>query len=155
MLKEAIHSPGFSFTLLSVGHLNDAGCKTIFWGGMCTILDASGKSIARILKADGLYRLVEIKPISGTDHANVAKMLISEAHQKFGHIAHAAVKHAVHNRLVTGIEIDYESVLEFCDSCAKAKLNTHPFPQKLCSLGPLGTSCCPNYQQFLILCCLH
>src|SRR5882762_10488809 len=55
MLKEAIHRPGFSFTLLSVGRLNDAGCKTTFGGGMCTILDTSGKSIAMIPKVDGLY----------------------------------------------------------------------------------------------------
>jgi len=130
MLKEAIHAPGFSFTLLSVGRLDDAGCKTIFGSGMCTILDTSRKSIAMIPKADSLYRLVETKPISGTGHANVAKMSISEAHRKFGHIAHTAVKHAVRNGLVTGIEIDYMSVPEFCDSCAKAKSNTHPFPQE-------------------------
>ena len=130
MLKEAIHAPGFSFTLLFIGRLDDGGCKTIFRGGMCTILDTSGKSIATIPKADSLYRLVEVKPISRIEHANVAKMSISKAHWKFGHIAHTAVKHAVPNRLVTGIEVDYESVPEFCDSCAKAKSNTHPFPQE-------------------------
>jgi hypothetical protein len=130
MLKEAIHAPEFSFTLLSVGCLNDARCKTIFRGGMCTILDTSGKSITTIPKADGLYRLVETKPMSRTEHANVAKMSISEAHRKFRHIAHTVVKHAVCNGLVTGIKIDYTSMLEFCDSCAKAKSNTHPFPQE-------------------------
>ena len=32
--------------------------------------------------------------------------------------------------LVTGIEIDHASVPKFCDSCAKAKLNTHPLPKE-------------------------
>jgi len=131
MLKEAVHAPGFSFTLISVGRLDDAGCKTIFGGGMCTILDTSGKSIATVPKADGLYRLVEGKSTAETEHANfAAKMSISEAHRKFGHIAHTAVRHAINNGLVTGIEIDHASVPEFCDSCAKAKSNTHPFPKE-------------------------
>jgi hypothetical protein len=97
---------------------------------MCTIFNTSGKSIAMIPKANGLYRLVETNPMSGIKHTNVAKMSISEAHRKFRHIAHTAVKHAVCNGLVTGIQIDYTSVPEFCDLCVKAKLNTHPFLQE-------------------------
>ena len=35
-----------------------------------------------------------------------AKMTISEAHRKLGHIAHSVVKHAISNRFITGIELD-------------------------------------------------
>jgi hypothetical protein len=54
-------------------------------------------------------------------------MTISEAHRKFGHIAHAAIKHAVSNSFVTGIELDGDSKPEFCEACAKAKSAHQPF----------------------------
>jgi hypothetical protein len=37
------------------------------------------------------------------------------------------MKHTISNGLVTGIKIDHVSIPELCNSCAKAKLNTHPF----------------------------
>jgi len=57
-------------------------------------------------------------------------MTISEDHQKLGHIAHAAVKHAVSNNYVTGIKLDSNSKPEFCEACAKAKSARQPFPKE-------------------------
>ena len=57
-------------------------------------------------------------------------MTISKAHWKLGHIAHAAVKHAVSNNYVTGIEFDSDLKLEFCEACAKAKSARQPFPKE-------------------------
>ena len=65
----------------------------------------------------------------GSDHANVAnvKMTISEAHCKLGHIAHAAICHAISTGWITGIELDANSKLEFREACAKAKAVRQPF----------------------------
>ena len=57
-------------------------------------------------------------------------MSISEAHRKLGHIAHSAVKHAISNGYITGIDLDLESKLEFCEACAKAKSARQPFPEE-------------------------
>ena len=57
-------------------------------------------------------------------------MTISEAHRKFGHIAHAAIKHAISNGFITGIELDASSKPEFCEACAKAKSARQPFPKE-------------------------
>ena len=81
---------------------------------------------------DGLYRVVAPKESENKDYANVTseKMTISEAHRKFGHIAHAAIKHAISNGFVTGIELDAGSKPESCKACAKVKSAHQPFPKE-------------------------
>ena len=66
-------------------------------------------------------------------HANLAsaKMMIQEAHLKFGHIAHDAIKYAITKGLILGIELDLTSKPEFCDACAKAKASHQLFPKIL------------------------
>ena len=59
----------------------------------------------------------------------MVKVTIAEAHRKLGHIAHAAVKHAVSTGIITGIELDQNSKPEFCEACAKAKAARRPFPK--------------------------
>jgi GAG-pre-integrase domain len=55
------------------------------------------------------------------------KISISEAHCKLGHVAHLAIKHAVTNGLISGINLDMNSKPDFCEACAKAKLARQPF----------------------------
>jgi hypothetical protein len=88
--------------------------------------------MATIARSDGLYQVVTAKKPTDTDHANIAsvKMTISEAHCKLGHIAHAAIKHAISQGHITGIELDPDSKLEFCKPCAKAKSARQPFPKE-------------------------
>ena len=70
---------------------------------------------------------------SPSAHANIAsaKMTIQEAHLKFGHTAHDAIKYAIAKGLILGIELDLTSKPEFCDACAKAKASRQLFPKIL------------------------
>ena len=81
---------------------------------------------------NGLYRLVVAKITDIGDHANIAsvKMSINEAHCKFRHIAHAAIKHMVNTGMIAGIELDPNTKPDFCEPCAKAKSNRKPFPKE-------------------------
>ena len=130
--NNAIHAPEMAFTLISISRLDKAGYSVIFKKGMCTIKNKAGRVIATIPHSDGLYRVVAPKEPENKDYANVTseKMTISEAHRKFGHIAHAAIKHAISNGFVTGIELDAGSKPEFCEACAKAKSARQPFSKE-------------------------
>ena len=132
VFKNAIHAPEMAFTLISISRLDKAGYSVTFNKGMCTIKDKTGCVIATIPHSDGLYRVVAPKESGNRDYANVAseKMTISEAHRKLGHIAHAAVKHAISNGYITGIELDEDSKPEFCEACEKAKSARQPFPKE-------------------------
>ena len=57
-------------------------------------------------------------------------MDINVAHRKFGHIAHAAIKHAVSKGFILGIDLDMNSKPKFCEACAKAKSTMVPFPKE-------------------------
>ena len=132
VFKNAIHAPDMAFTLISISRLDKAGYSVTFNKGMCTIKNKAGSTIATIPHSDGLYRVVGSKEPRERDYANVAseKMTISEAHRKLGHIAHAAIRHAISQGYITGIELDINSQPEFCEACAKAKSARQPYPKE-------------------------
>ena len=132
VFKNTIHVPSMAFTLISISRLDKAGFLVTFSEGMCTIKDPKHKMVATVPHMDGLYKLVS-KQLNKTETANAAsgKMLINEAHRKLGHIAYSAIHHALSNGLVTRINLDMGSKVEFCKTCAKAKSVRQPFPKEL------------------------
>ena len=132
ILKEVIHAPDMAFTLISVGRLDNAKCSTTFSGGMCTICNPSGHTIATIPCANGLYCVTAPEDPPTVNYASIAmvKLTISEAHQKLGHITPLAIKYVIANGHITGIQLDPESKPEFCEACAKAKAARQPFPKE-------------------------
>ena len=87
--------------------------------------------MATLPLSDSLYRLTTRSSTSPSAHANIAsaKMTIQEAHLKFGHIVHDAIKYAIAKGLILGIELDLTSKPEFCDACTKAKASRQLFPK--------------------------
>ena len=87
--------------------------------------------MATLPLSDGLYRLTMRSSTNPSAHANIAsaKMTIQEAHLKFGHIAHDAIKYTIAKGLILGIELDLTSKPKFCEACAKAKASHQPFPK--------------------------
>jgi GAG-pre-integrase domain len=98
---------------------------------MCTIKNPKAKMVTTIPYMDGLYKLMSKHP-NKVETVNMAsgKMSINEAHRKLGHIAHSTVKHTISKGFITGIELDNNSKPDFCEACAKAKLNRQPFPKE-------------------------
>jgi hypothetical protein len=60
----------------------------------------------------------------------VEKMNVNEAHRKLGHISFFTIKHAISKGYITGIDLNNESKIEFCEACTKAKSIRQPYPQK-------------------------
>ena len=131
ILKDTIYVPDMAFTLISVSHLDLANCSTTFTGGQCIIQNTKGAVMATLPLSDGLYHLAMKSYTSPSDHANItsAKMTIQEAHLKFGHIAHDAIKYTITKGLILGIELDLTLKPEFCDACTKAKASCWLFPK--------------------------
>ena len=132
MFKNVIHTPQMTFTLISISWLDKAGYQVNFKKGMCTVLNPKGQMITTIPHSNGLYRVIATKPTKdgGYMAATSGKMLIRKAHRKLGHLAYGAVSHAVSKGFITGIELETNSKLEFCDACAKAKSVRQPFPKE-------------------------
>jgi GAG-pre-integrase domain len=88
--------------------------------------------IATIPHSDGLYKITTQWSSKENQTANAVsgKMTISKAHKKLGHIATSAIKYAIRNGLITGIDLDLTSKPEFCEACTKAKSARQPFPRE-------------------------
>ena len=77
---------------------------------------------------DGLYQFTH----RAHNHANTtsAKMSISEAHHKLGHIGHAAICHPISKGLITIIDLNMDLKLEFCEPCTKSKATVVLYPKE-------------------------
>ena len=132
LFKNAIHALEMAFTLISISRLNKAGFSATFCKEMCTIENPSNQTVATIPHTDGLYKIVATSSSNKAKTANTVsrKMSISEVHRKLGHILYLAIKHAISNRFIAGIELDSNLKPDFCKACAKAKSAQQPFPKK-------------------------
>jgi GAG-pre-integrase domain len=96
------------------------------------IKNSQDQTITTIPHSDGLYKIVATKQSNANETANTAsgKMSISEVHRKLGHISCYAIKQAIANDLITGIDLDISFKPEFCKACTKAKSACQPFPKE-------------------------
>ena len=99
---------------------------------MCMIKNPTSQTIATIPNSDGLYKIASPIATDTKNMANIAsgKMSLSQAHKKLGHISYSAIKHAISQGFITGIELDPESKPDFCDACANAKSACQLFPKE-------------------------
>ena len=132
LFENAIHAPEMAFTLIS-SRLNKAGYSATFCKEMCIIKNPHYQTVATIPHTNGLYKLVARNCSNKAKMANMVsgKMSISKVHRKLGHILYLAIKHAISNGFITGIELDSNLKPKFCKACTKAKSTQQPFQKEL------------------------
>ena len=143
ILKDSVYVPDLTFTLISISRLDLVKCGTLFKDGKCTILYPDGRTMATLLLFNGLHCLIDERPATTLDHAQLTttKMDINKAHQKFGHIAHAAIKHMVKTGMIMGFKLNPDSKPKFYEPSAKAKSNHQLFLKESTVLpGMVNTS---------------
>jgi GAG-pre-integrase domain len=132
-LKNVYYSPHLAFTLMSVGTMDRNGYDLRIKEGKCVIRSLKSNVIGQIPLSHGLYCVTT--PLSphtlAITSATVKKMSISELHHKIGHVNHDDLCKMVHDGMVTGIKLDFDSKPEFCKACIKAKAFRKPFPKKI------------------------
>jgi hypothetical protein len=83
-LKDVLYAPSLHFSLISIGRLDDAGCKMTFGDGTCEIMSPGkqGRTIAKIPKEGNLYRLHAPYSSRFADAANTltARLTITDLH---------------------------------------------------------------------------
>ena len=138
MLQKCVYAPDMAFTLILIICITLAGASVIFKDNFCTILYPDESVIAKVAHTDGLYHLsanvVEtINDDEYTLYANTARRPLSlfKLHCHLGHIHYGAIKDAIQNGLVKGLEIDPNNADEqFCEACTAGKPTTRPFPKE-------------------------
>jgi hypothetical protein len=117
-LKDVLFPPNLAYTLVSIGQLDAAGFTVEFGDELCTISNPDGNIIGQVPHERGLYRVIH-----GTNSINIAVDTISlEAlHCQLGHISHDAACKMVEKGLVTGIKLNGDTAIAFCQSCMYGK----------------------------------
>ena len=129
LLKDTVYTPDFTFTLISIGHLDEVGCSATFENLVCAIKNKDGKVMGQLPMSGGLYWAITWPMDIWVKSTNVVmdKMSITKVHRKFRHINYDAIRKMIKSKIVLGVELDSELQPEFCDACTKAKSNVQPF----------------------------
>src|SRR5882762_10276429 len=134
-LKDVLYTPKMAFTLISTNRITAAGFTLHFEDRMCKMLSPAParKVIGLIPQVDGLYSLAagtaqQLPTTPGQAHVARAKVSVYELHKILGHVAQETVLQAYKKGLIEGIDLDLDSMPQFCDACAQAKATRQPFP---------------------------
>jgi hypothetical protein len=134
-LTEVLYSPEIGYTLISVGHLDEAKLTATFGQGKCEIHAADGECIGAVFKSSkGLYCVghesVDLTLDGDSTNFATNRVTALEAHRLFGHIAPSAAKRLLTKGFVTGIELDSSGdEPTFCESCIYAKSHHQKIPK--------------------------
>lgn len=132
MLMEVLYFPKVSYTLVSIGKLDDLGYKVTFGDGVCRIVYSDGMQVGEVLKnVKGFYH---IEHNASGDSANVIEtIMLDKLHHHMGHMSPAIAKQLVENGFVTGVCLEKLSESGepfFCELCIYAKVMRKPVPKE-------------------------
>ena len=138
------HVPGLKFNLLSVSDIDNLGGRVLFDRGACHVMKGDKLILKGCKRASepGIYTIVTDDHPPGfertiEEHAgrnsksliaivdennNPDKSSLMELHERLGHINVDQIRKLVRARLITGVDIDDDSVID-CASCLKGKLS--------------------------------
>ena len=120
-LKEVLYSPDVSYTLISIGNLDEEGFSAEFAGGKCVLTGPNGNHIGMIPKTSkGLYHVEHESEAANTAEE---KLTLMKFHRRMGHISADTACKLVIKGFVTGVCLDENRNDEnfFCESCVYAK----------------------------------
>ncbi|GBE79998.1 hypothetical protein SCP_0212000 [Sparassis crispa] len=130
-LTRVLYTPAITFNLISIGHIDDAGCTVTFSGQRCKIHDCDGHLLGMIPKMKGLYTVVhQHEKLSTYAARHVKKLTVMQLHCLMGHIAPCAVRELVMKGLVHGVELVKSDEPELCEVCIRAKSTRRPVPKE-------------------------
>uniref|UniRef100_A0ACD6A031 Uncharacterized protein n=1 Tax=Avena sativa TaxID=4498 RepID=A0ACD6A031_AVESA len=129
VLGDVYYIPSLKSNIISLGQLDENGCKITIEGGVMSILDRPRKVLARVGRTGN--RLYTVRLILATPVSLLLQKDDGAAwlwHGRYGHLHFRALRTLARKGLARGVpEIDH--VEEFCDGCALGKQHRLPFPQ--------------------------
>ena len=125
-LHAALHVPAISYTLVSLGALDEEGYHTHIGAGHMELTSLQGEQVSCILCMQGcLYKMVHT-----LDSANTVKpVLVMEWHHHLGHITVKNACKLVESGAVIGIELDPSSQEGDCNACIFVCATHLPVPK--------------------------
>ena len=128
-LTEVLYSPEVSYTLVSIGRLDEKGFSATFSSRKCAIHGPKGEQVNEIPKTNRCLYKTEHEP---AEEVNLAEKILTvdKLHWCLGHISPKSAQRLVKDGFVTGLKLEPTSNADiFCKSCIYAKA-THKMVPK-------------------------
>ena len=124
-IKGVLWVPHANSTLISLGHLDDAGWKYIGTNGKLTLFNKSNDVIGRIPTKDGLYKATH--DFAGNIVANSMSLSMYEIHILLGHVSYGHIHEMIRNKQLMGIKVKQDKDQDIpCIACIQGKIVRSP-----------------------------
>jgi transposase InsO family protein len=128
VLSEVFYIPKLKSSIVSLGQLEEGGCKIVIEDGFCNVFDVERSLLARAPRVKNRLYLLKMQlaaPVCFVAKADEQAWLW---HGRYGHLNFRALRELGMNEMVEGLP-QLDRVEEFCDCCALGKQHRFPFPQ--------------------------
>lgn len=163
MLTEVYYIPQLRSNILSLGQLDENGCKIVVEDGNLTIFDCERRLLAEVLRYGNRLYVLDLHPTKPVCLLTKGSSVAWRWHNRFGHLNFRALRSFSQKEMVKGLpQIDH--VEQICEGCLVGKQQRKPFPQSslyraeellelvhgdLC--GPITPETLAGNQHFLLL----
>ena len=120
VLTEVYYIPKLKSNIVSLGQLEEGGCKVVLENGFCSVFDVERSLLARAPRVGNRLYLLKVQlatPVclvaKGDDRAWLW-------HGRYGHLNFRALRELGQKGMVEGLPL-LDRVEEFCDGCALGK----------------------------------
>jgi hypothetical protein len=128
VLSEVYYIPKLKSSIVSLGQLEEGGCKIVIEDGFCNVFDVERSLLARAPRVRNRLYLLSMKlaaPVCLVAKADDKAWLW---HGRYGHLNFRALQELGAKQMVYGLP-QLNRHEEFCDGCALGKQHRLPFPQ--------------------------
>ena len=127
IIPNVLYLPDLKTNILSLGKLDDQGCKTFLSSGFLIVHDKSGKLLTKTKKTSGnMYKM----KININERCNLIEEKASEAwlwHKRFCHHSFRTLQDMMRGDLVKGLP-QFQNPNEVCAHCISGKHSRASFP---------------------------
>ena len=99
------YSPEITYTLVSIGQLDEAGFSVLFGNGKCLIQGPDGEKVGEVLRAS--RKVYRVKHVEGEASAAEKVLSLERFHHCMGHISFQMAKQLVKDKYITGVQLEY------------------------------------------------
>jgi len=128
VLTEVYYIPKLRSNIVSLGQLEEGGCKVVLEDGFCKVYDVERALLARAPRVKNRLYLLEMHLAAPVCLLSKTNDLAWLWHGRYGHLNFRALRELGAKGMVDGLPL-LDRVEEVCDSCALGKHQRHSFPQ--------------------------
>ena len=129
VLTEVYYIPRLKSNIISLGQLDEIGCKYSAEDGVMVVLDQQRKLFARVKHANNRLYILDIQPAQPVCLLSRQDDEAWRWHARYGHVNFHALKKMGREGMVKGLPM-LDQVHQVCDGCMLGKQHRNPFPRQ-------------------------